>query len=371
MRLLPTSLRSLRGRLTCFFAALIAAALVAFAGVVYVAAEIVEATESEPQAEKDRELAQVRRLLGVALAVGIPIAGGLAALGSAWTTRRSIRALSDIVRAASQLDPERLNQRIPVSDADDLEIQRLVTALNHMLSRVDRAVSGLRRFTQDAAHELRTPLAALTSQLEITLRKPRDAAALRCAIEDTLEELDQLKRLVDALLLLARSDAGELPMNPQTVALQPLLQEVASLYEGIASERNVQLCVDCSPSLQLCTDKLLLGRAIANLLDNACKFSPPASQIRVQAARHDRAFVITIADRGPGLPSDAAQRVFERFYRGDSHRGSTTGFGLGLALVNEFVAALGGHVQLVPNLGGGTRAIITLLTDRSSAPPDA
>lgn len=353
----PTSLQSLRGRLACFFAALIAALLCLFAGVVYVAAEAMEAQESEPQAEKERELAQVRHLLYSSLAVGIPIAGSLAVLGSAWMTRRSLRALSEIVRLASQLDPERLGQRMPVSAGDDLEIQRLVAALNRMLSRVERAVSGLRRFTQDAAHELRTPLSALSSRLEIALRRPREVAALRLTLEESLEELAALQRLVEALLLLARSDAGELPVQLQTVALRPFLLEVVSLYEALASERELRLHVECAPGLSLYTDKLLLGRAVANLIDNACKFSPPGGEIVVRAQRQAGATQITIADAGPGIPAAVLPQVFERFYRGDSQR-SGTGSGLGLALAREFVAALGGQVQLERRAGGGTLARI-------------
>lgn len=360
MRRTWTSLQSLPTRLTCFFAALIAALLIVFAGVVYVAAVTVESAESEPQEEKDRELAQIRKLLFAALAVGIPVAAGLAALGSTWMTRRTIRALSDLVRTAAGLDPERLEQRMPVRITDDLEIQRLVTALNHMLARVDRAVSGLRRFTQDAAHELRTPLTALTSRIEIALRKPRDVDSLRATLEEALEDLGSLQRLVDALLLLARSDAGELPVDRQRVALHSLLTEAVSLYEGLASERALRLHVDCPHALSLSTDKLLLGRAIANLLDNACKFSPPGSDVHVRAAQERDVISITITDEGPGIPPHAASRVFERFYRGDSHRGCSPGFGLGLAITREFVAALEGQVQLQPRSSGGTKVRIQL-----------
>lgn len=355
-------MQSLRTRLSCFFAALIAMVLLGFAGAVYLAAVVLEEREEEPQAEKDRELREVRRLLWLSLGMGIPLGAGLAVLGSAQMTRRTLRALADIVRSASELDSERLGQRIPSQERDDLEIRRLVAALNHMLERLDLAVTGLRRFTRDAAHELRTPLAVLMSRLEIALRQPRDSTALLTTIEDSLEELASLQRLVDALLLLARSDAGELVASRQPVVLQRLLAEVASLYEAIASEWQLTLHIDCDPALSLVTDKVLLGRAVANLLDNACKFSFPGGTVWLCAVRQpdDGGVTITVADSGCGVPASEAERVFARFYRCHNHRSPPPGFGLGLALTREFVTALSGTVTLRARSGGGTQVEIYL-----------
>lgn len=355
-------MQSLRTRLACFFAALIAVVLLGFAGAVYLAAAVLEEREVEPQAEKDRELREVRRLLWLSLGMGIPLGAGLAVLGSAQMTRRTLRALADIVRSASELDPDRLGQRIPSQPHDDLEIRRLVAALNHMLERLDLAVTGLRRFTRDAAHELRTPLAVLMSRLEIALRQPRDSTALRTTMEDSLEELASLQRLVDALLLLARSDAGELLASRQPVVLLRLLSEIASLYEAIASEWQLTLHIDCDPALSLDTDKVLLGRAVANLLDNACKFSFPGGKVWLCATRQPNhgGVTITVADSGCGVPASEEEQVFARFYRCPNHRSPTPGFGLGLALTREFVTALCGTVTLRARSGGGTEVEICL-----------
>lgn len=355
-------MQSLRTRLACFFAALIAVVLLGFAGAVYLAAAVLEEREVEPQAEKDRELREVRRLLWLSLGMGIPLGAGLAVLGSAQMTRRTLRALADIVRSASELDPDRLGQRIPSQPHDDLEIRRLVAALNHMLERLDLAVTGLRRFTRDAAHELRTPLAVLMSRLEIALRQPRDSTALRTTLEDSLEELASLQRLVDALLLLARSDAGELSASRQPVVLLRLLSEIASLYEAIASEWQLTLHIDCDPALSLDTDKVLLGRAVANLLDNACKFSFTGGKVWLCAARQPNhgGVTITVADSGCGVPASEEERVFARFYRCSNHHNPTPGFGLGLSLTREFVTALCGTVTLRARSGGGTEVEICL-----------
>lgn len=357
----PTRLRSLRARLAGFFAVLIVAVLLCFGATVYVAAVAIEAGEIEPQAERDRELAQVRHLLYLSLGVGVPLAVAMAALGSAWMTRRTLRALSDIVCSAGRFDATHLSQRLPVQPHDDREIHQLVGALNQMLARTDRAVSGLRRFTQDAAHELRTPLAASMNRLEIALHHPRDTSSLRGTMADVLEDLSALQRLVEALLLLARSDAGELPVQPAPTALLPLLHGVGSLYAGVAEERHLTLQIHCPETIWLHTDKMLLGRTLANLLDNACKFTPAGGSVVLAATQHEKVVTIRVRDAGPGLPPDEEGRLFERFYRAAAHRGSVPGFGLGLALVREFTQALGGHVDLKSRADGpGCEARIVL-----------
>jgi heavy metal sensor kinase len=365
MRQSPLSLHSLRVRLAVFFAALITVALLVFGGAVYVAAEAIEAEEVEPLEEKQRELLRVRRLLLSALAAGIPVVVLLAAAGSTWMTRRTMQALGEIVRTASEVSPERLGQRLPLGPKDDAELQGLVLALNQMLDRVERAVTGLRRFTSDAAHELRTPLAALMSRLEIALCKPREAEQLRAIMAETLEGLSSLSRLVETLLILARSDSGELHLSLEQIPLSDLLSDVLSLYEGMATERELSLRVDCEPLLSVRSDRLLLHRAVANLVDNACKFSPRGGAITVTAHQPEGGRIeVSVTDSGPGFPESDRERLFERFYRGDLHRGSTEGFGLGLALTREFVSVLGGKVSLRSRKGGGTDASILLPTDR-------
>jgi len=348
------SFRSLRSRLAVFFAALIAAVLLAFGSAVYVVAAVMESHETESQTEKDRELRQVRHLLYVSLSLGIPLGAVLAAIGSNWMTRRTLRAMSDIVATASVLAPDSLDQRIPLRPEDDVEIIRLVGSLNHMLARVERAVSGLRRFTQDAAHELRTPIAVLRTRLEIALRKSRDEITLQTLIEETLEELDAQQQLVDALLLLARSDAGELQVKHQPVVLNELIEDVVSLYEAIAKEESQQIFLKCPQDIVLCTDKLLLYRALANLLDNACKYTPREGRISIEVHRQNTDLCICVSDSGPGILPTDAERIFERFFRADSHRGSTSGFGLGLSIAHEFVSALGGRLSQKPSASGGT-----------------
>ncbi|MFO0579748.1 MAG: ATP-binding protein [Polyangia bacterium] len=366
-------LRALRVRLVLLFAAILVGVLLLFGGAVYLSAVAAEAAEDEPAAEKERELAAVRRHLAVALLGALPLGLGAAAGGGFLLGRRALRVLGEVVRTANALSLERLDQRIPVDTGAGLEVEELVRSLNAMLDRIERAAQGLRRFTADAAHELRTPLAALASEIEICLRRPREAPQLREVLGSTLEGLGRLSHLVEALLTLARSDAGALPCSPVACCPHALVAQLAEPYTAVADERGLRLVVEdveaadgarpdeaAAPSFQ--TDPLLLGRTLANLLDNACKFCAPGGSVRVRVERRREpdTLVITLHDSGPAPSAEELARAGERFYRGAAHRGSTPGFGLGLSLCREFMAALGGTLHLRRSEEGGTEARLTL-----------
>jgi heavy metal sensor kinase len=353
-------LDTLRLRLSVFYAGFLTVALLLFSAVVYSALVMAEAEENEPEADKDREIQAIRHRMLTAVAAGVPIATLLAALSSSFMTRRTLRILGDIVRTAGEVGPEQLEARIPCDPDADIEIQRLVHSLNGMLERIDRAVNGLRRFTADAAHELRTPLASIMGELEICLRRPRDETVLRTVMESSLEELQRLGQLVDILLMLARSDAGELPMTASSVDVKQLVAQVAAPYEELATEWNLELRLPQGSPLQVRTDPLLLSRAVANLLDNACKFSKPGGYVQVDCVQRENNIEISVADTGPGLSEQDQQNIFKRFYRSAKHRGSVEGFGLGLALTREFINALHGQVTLKNREGGGVQACIIL-----------
>lgn len=361
-----SALRALRVRLAVFFAGVLTAALLIFGGAVYVAAVVAEATEDEPEHEKDRELAAVRRLLALALLAGIPVAVTAAAGGTHLLSRHALGSIGRIVRTASTLTIEHLDKRIPSDPNAGSELEELVAVLNAMLDRIARAVVSLRRFTADAAHELRTPLAVLSSDIEVCLHRPRDPETLLNTLGATLEGLGRLSRLVDLLLTLARSDADELPVAPSVVEPAVLIAQIAAPFEDVAAERGVRLvlppCVPPAASHTLHTDPLLLGRALANLLDNACKFCPAGGTVTVQLRLGPSSIEIAVCDSGPGMSAEELARVCDRFYRGPSHRGSTDGFGLGLALTREFMRVLGGHLTLNLIAPCGTEAVLSLPT---------
>lgn len=363
------SLRALRVRLMLFFAAVLTAALLAFGSTVYLSAVATEAVEDEPAQEKERELAAVRRLLALALLAGIPVAVTAAVGGAYLLSRHALFSIGRIVRTANTLTFEHLDERIPIDPGAGRELEELVESINAMLERISRAATSLRRFTADAAHELRTPLAVLSSDIEVCLHRPRAPQQLRDTLGATLEGLGRLSRLVELLLTLARSDAGELPVAATTVHPAALITQIAAPFEDVAAERGVRLILalpqPATDSFSIHTDPLLLGRAFANLLDNACKFSCTGGTVTVQLRREQRWVELSVRDSGPGMSADELTRVCDRFYRGASHRGSTEGFGLGLALTREFMRLLGGRLTLRSAAPDGLEAILSL----PAAPP--
>lgn len=358
------TLRALRVRLVLFFAGVLTAALLVFGSAVYLAAVAAEAVEDEPIQEKERELAAVRRLLALALLAGIPIAVTTAVGGAYLLSRHALFSIGQIVRTANTLTFEHLDERIPNDPGAGREVEELVDSLNAMLDRIARSATSLRRFTADAAHELRTPLAVLSSDIEICLHRPREPQQLLDTLGETLEGLSRLSRLVDLLLTLAHSDADELPVAPTTVYPASLLAQISAPFAEVAAERGV--CLDLAlpdsadDACALHTDPLLLGRAFANLLDNACKFCPAGSTVTVQLRQAQGAVDIVVRDSGPGMSQDELARVCDRFYRGSSHRSTTEGFGLGLSLTHEFMRLLGGQLVLRPAAPRGIEAVLTL-----------
>jgi heavy metal sensor kinase len=345
--------RSLRSRLALWFGAVLAIALVAYSASVYLMVVLEEQHEGERGDGEEAENAG--QIVLAALGVGLPVALVVAISGGLWLSRRGLRPIDEVVRIASGLDAGRLNERLPIRPGDADEVMRLSSALNGMLDRIKRSVEATRRFTADASHELRTPLAILRGELEIALRRPRSEPELRATLESGLEELGKLSRLVDSLLVLARSDAGELPLQRQRVEVDRVVREVIEPYQAIAAERKVRLTANLEPGLVVDADPLWMGRAIANLVDNACKFTPSGGEIRVELQTESDRVRISVFDSGPSLsPSDQA-RVFERFYRADAARGSATGSGLGLPLAREIARALGGDLGLSRSLSTGNQ----------------
>jgi heavy metal sensor kinase len=348
--------RTLRGRLTLWYTLVLAIVLAAFGGTTYLVwwqDEAEEVAKGAPPEPMDR------RLL-LALGLGFPAALVVAVAGGLWLSRRALAPIDEVVRVAGNLDANNLALRISIpADASD-EVQRLASALNAMLERIEQSIGGLRRFTADAAHELRTPIATLMGNLEVALRKPRDAADLRATMEGTLEELGQLTRLVESLLTLARSDAGELPLHKAEIDAAAIVRNAVAPYQELAAERGVALAADCNGGAQVMADPLWLGRAVSNLVDNACKFTPRGGQIKVTIATLEERVRISIEDDGPGLTPEERSHAFERFYRGIGARGNTEGFGLGLPLAREIIEAMGGTLSLEARAGGGTSARVDL-----------
>jgi signal transduction histidine kinase len=324
--------------------------------------------------------ARIGKVMVRALAISLIFFAALGALGALFVARRVLKRIDDMNTSAHGIMAGDLTRRLPVSGSGD-ELDRLAEGLNEMLGRISELMEGLREVSDNIAHDLRTPLTRLRNHAEAALAFGGDAATYRLALEKTIEESDGLIRIFNALLLIARAEAGG-EMEP----LQPLdigeaARSVAELYEPIAEDEGVALTVRAEDGLKVRGNRELIGQAIANLVDNALKYGATNKggsdagakpDVIITARRVDESVVLTIADRGPGIePADRA-RVLDRFVRLEGSR-SRPGSGLGLSLAAAVARMHGGTVELEDNRPGlRVRLTLPAADDRpqSLAPAD-
>jgi two-component system OmpR family sensor kinase len=276
-----------------------------------------------------------------------------AALGS-WIADLAARPLRVLAEQAKRIGPGAIADRLPVPDSGD-DIAVLAESLNRMLTRLEQAFADQRRFVHDAAHEVRTPLAALKTSLEVTIRRPREAAAYEEAIRDALAEIERLNQLVNQLLTLERS--GE-DLQPVPTPMADLVRQALQRFHDLAAEGQVALrLVGDATAL---VDPLRLAQVLDNLLSNAIRHSPKGGEVVVTLAAGAGGVDLRVADQGPGIPESERQAVFDRFYRVDPARHRQTGgAGLGLAICQAIVAGHGGHIGIEAS-GTGTVVRATL-----------
>jgi heavy metal sensor kinase len=304
----------------------------------------------------DRELTE---LLTVLLLAG-PLALVCALGGGYLLARQALVPVDRMVQTAHQITATELDRRIEVGNTDD-ELGRLARTLNGMIARLERSFDEIRRFTADAAHELRTPIAVLRNEAEVALRQPRRPEEYQAVLEDQLEELERMSRLADRLLFLCREDAGLVPVARQPVDLCEVVADVAEHMRVVAEEKAVSLHADVVASCSIQGDADQLRRLFFNLVDNAIKFTPTGGTVRIEGTHADSETRIVVVDSGIGIPSEHLPHVFQRFYRVDSAREPCSGgAGLGLAIARSIAVAHGGSITIDSSVGVGTRVTVTL-----------
>jgi heavy metal sensor kinase len=298
-------------------------------------------------------------LLTVLLFAG-PIALVCALGGGYVLARQALRPVDLMVLTADQITATQLNRRIEVPNTDD-ELSRLARTLNGMIARLERSFEEIHKFTADAAHELRTPLAVLRSEAEVALKSPREPEQYRAILEDQLEELERLSRLADRLLFLCREDAGLVPMARQPLDLREVVEDVTEHMRLVAEEKAIELHAEKFAPCSISGDEDQLRRLLFNLVENAIKFTPAGGTVRIEAIRAESEARVVVTDSGIGIPPEHLPHVFQRFYRVDSARGAgIDGTGLGLSIARSIAEAHGGSVTVESTVGVGTRATLSL-----------
>jgi signal transduction histidine kinase len=306
--------------------------------------------------EELRQFGQIIRnsmlwALGIALVLGV--SGGL------LLSRNFLRRVDSITAASQSIMAGDLSGRMPVAGTGD-ELDKLAQSLNEMLDQIERLMAGMREVSSNVAHDLRSPLTRLKARVESALRsgKPNEHKA---ALEQTIEEADRLIHTFNALLSIARAEAGQSREGLQDMDAKPVIEEVAELYEPIAEEAGGSFTIEIADGLRVHADRQLLSQAVANLLDNALKYgvageAPP--EIVVTGVVEGEDIVIAVSDRGPGIPEADRERVKDRFVRLDQSR-TKPGNGLGLSLATGVMKLHGGRLVLEDN-GPGLRAKLIL-----------
>ena len=299
--------------------------------------------------------------------VGTLVRSRIAIAASALVLLLTLGALAWAVTARATTEIDRLAGEIATIEAGSLdrrlvprrtlEVDRLASVLNRLLARLESAVTHLERFTTDAAHELRTPVAALRARLEVAISGPSDADAYRDGLVDALEQTERLARLAEDLLTLSAVEAKVGKAQAEDVRLDLLAREVVDALEPVAQEQGRTLSCDAPAAVSVRGAPQLLKRVLLNLVDNAFRHTPADAPVRVAVSRRNGVAAVVVEDRGPGMSPDDLEHAFQRFARGRTEAG---GAGLGLALCHEIVAAHAGRIDLTSELGRGTRVVVEL-----------
>lgn len=304
----------------------------------------------------EHELSEYLQVLLLAL----PVAALLAGLAGYAVTKPALAPLVTMAERAQLITAENLGHRLPVGNPDD-ELGRLARIFNDTLSRLEQAFQRLRRFTADASHELRTPLTIMRSVGEVGLQGERLPGEYREIIGSLLEEADRLSQVVQSLLTLSRADSGQTKLTLERLELGQLCREVCDLLDVLAEEKGVTVTLVPRTQVFVMADRVTLRQVVINLLDNAVKYSPPRTVVRVVVARSGRDAVVEVADQGPGISAEDVARIFDRFFTVNSARNRPLGgSGLGLSIAQWAVQANGGHLTVESEEGAGSTFRVVL-----------
>jgi heavy metal sensor kinase len=286
-----------------------------------------------------------------------------APLSGYWLAGRATRPLATILQTTARLHPDNLSERLPLRGSGD-ELDRLSATINGMLDRLAEHLEQQRTFVANAAHELRSPLTAMRTALEVTLERERSSAEYRELLTDLIEECTSLGNLINHLLLLAEGDAGLLHAEEE-VRLDELVKRAVDMFQGIAEQRGLTLRSEVPGPVAVRGNRVHLREVIHNLVDNALKFTPVGGSVSVDlSAPMDSSRVqLRVRDTGNGIPAEDLPKVFERFYRADKSRQRDQpigGNGLGLSICQAIVHSYGGKISLTSLPGEGTTVTVSL-----------
>jgi signal transduction histidine kinase len=298
------------------------------------------------------------------IVVGSVVLLGVTSGFSIWALGRSLRPLSELAEGAAAVSPANWNLNPPAEATETMELEPLTHAMTSMLAGLRQAFTQQREFLANAAHELKTPVAILKSTLQSLAQRPRSSDEYRKGLDEALDDLARLEKLLHSMLRLARAEqwaSGSLRRDLHPVDIGITCQMALERVQAVAQQRGVGLDFTASEAIELPADPDDLELVWSNLLENAIRFSPEGETVRMTIHRNNGNGVVEVADKGPGIPVAEMPHIFNRFYRADSSRSRNSGgYGLGLAISKALIEAYGGTIQPFNNPGGGTRMVVSV-----------
>jgi signal transduction histidine kinase len=361
------SVRSLRGRVALWMFAATSVSLLIFAIAAYIVVRIEESVE---RADPEVAIAEARKQVLMPLAIAAPIGLALSTAAALWLSRRALAPVDRVIAAAREITIENLDRRIAIPARDD-ELRTLVLALNELLDRVERGHRALAMFAADASHELRTPIAAICSELEVALRRPRSPDEWSQSARTSLDELRRLARVMDSLLRFAQADAARSP-STEDVELAGLVDDVAAMHAAAARTAGVELAARCDTDVHIHGDADMLSTAISNLIVNAIRYTPRGGSITATVELGAGVAHVHVDDTGRGLAPGELEAIFAPFARGaQSKAADSAGMGLGLPIARRIAERHGGTIAAHNRPTGGARFSLRLPLPRSPHRPSS
>jgi signal transduction histidine kinase len=275
-----------------------------------------------------------------------------------FMTRQALRGVDEVSRAAADIANGALDRKVSVR-AQGAEIERLVATFNRMVDRIRALITGMREMTDNIAHDMRSPLARIRANAESALSRAESIVDYRASAADTLEECDRLLQMINTTLDVAEAESGAAEITREAVDVAEVVSDACELFEPLAEEKGIQLSSRLAPDCRVQGNRQYLQRMLANLLDNALKYTPPLGKVDVGVASAEDVVSICVRDTGIGISEADQAHVFERFFRCD-HSRSQPGFGLGLTFARAVTRAHGGELAVASSLGQGSAFTATL-----------
>jgi len=288
----------------------------------------------------------------------------LSLIGGIFLAFWALRPMRQIIQTVRAIEAGNMQARVPIRQTRD-ELDELGRLFNGMLDRIATLIAGMRGALDTVAHDLRTPVTRIRGVAELALRSDEGSDATRQALADCVEESDQLLTLLNTLMDISEAETGTMNLRLERVNASDLVEDTVDLYRHVAEEKRIAVTTAAVPDLWLTADRSRLRQILANLLDNAIKYTPAGGRVEMKAHLHAGTIVFTVEDTGIGLTPDEAPRIWDRLYRGDQSR-SERGLGLGLSLVRAVVHAHGGQIGASSAIGVGSTFTIALPLSTSS-----